>query len=176
MLSATFQPYETLKLRAQTERRARREAKATWETRYASGYANSRTANAVREGFLVGYVETALGGNGCPPPVPTRPVFSRYTFNHTYPPAVPWYEGYRLGHSIASARGLGRRGKAQIDPQLLIDPCHYNAHSQCRPGCGCASLDLPSAPTGESLAPVAVERVEGRVREEIPAPAPQPDA
>lgn len=129
IIRSTYQPYETLKLRERLKRQAKRQARQDWNNHHAACYANHACGKEIRSGFETAYVETALGMKGCPPPIPTTPLISRHTIAHTYPAAVPWYQGYNIGHASAVAHGVDRWRIAPLNPEIQIVACESK---QCK--------------------------------------------
>ncbi|MCC9602834.1 hypothetical protein LOC67_19965 [Stieleria sp. JC731] len=119
IVQSTFQPYQDFAYRKSLRRQALRKANAIWEAKYASQHANDRCLEDYRRGFQMGFVETALGNEGCAPPIPERRFASCYSVTNTYPAAVPWFNGYRMGHTSAVAHGVDQWRFAPIDPQLI---------------------------------------------------------
>ncbi|KAA5540744.1 hypothetical protein FYK55_20390 [Roseiconus nitratireducens] len=173
MIRSTCEPYEQLKEQDKLERQGRREGRRVWATRYASQYANNACRDEVKQGFVTAYAETALGGNGCPPPMPTSPLLSRHTLTHTYPAAVPWYEGYHLGHASAVAHGVDKWRLAPIDPDLIAAAC------ACRPMAGHPVLPAYSEIEVETIpgdgVPIEAIPAEAVPAEGVPAPVPAPE-
>jgi hypothetical protein len=133
IIRSTAQPYQNLVFLQTLKWRAAIEARQVWGERLEANYANHACRNDVKDGFVTAYVETALGSDGCPPPVPRTSTFYR-TIGHRTPAPIPWYEGYDLGHAIAVANGVDRWRLLPIDPDLEA--------GACRPVCLPAS-DVP---------------------------------
>ena len=166
IIRSTYQPYETLKLRERLKRQAKRQARQDWNNHHAGCYANQACGDEIRSGFETAYVETALGMKGCPPPIPTTPLISRHTIAHTYPPAVPWYQGYNIGHASAVAHGVDRWRVAPLNPEIQIAACE-------RKQCHSADGYQHAHSTVEKLPEQPIERPEIDAElETIPAPMP----
>ncbi len=121
-LRATCAPYEAMKRRNMTKWVATRDAKRLWRDCYAAKYRAEPCVEDVREGFVLAYVETALGGNGCPPPVPVSPLLSHRTLTHSYPNGNQWFFGYQLGYTTALSNGVDRERFAPLNPELMCLP------------------------------------------------------
>lgn len=146
IIRSTVQPFENEVFVHTLKWRAARQAKQVWDARFASHYARHACSEDVRDGFVTAYVETALGSDGCPPPVPRTSSIYR-TIGHRTPAAIPWYEGYDLGHAAAVSNGVHRWRLLPLDPDLDADTC--------RPACS-PSVAPPVEGPGE-LAPVDVQ-------------------
>lgn len=116
-------PYEECKRREALKMGAAMEARRIWRECYAERYQAYPRDSDFQQGFFTAFVETALGGTGCPPPIPTRPLLSLNTLTHSFPDANAWYAGYHLGHASALANGVDRRRLAPINPELLANAC-----------------------------------------------------
>lgn len=105
---------------------ASRQARETWKHRYAATYDARPCGADVKEGFIVAYVETALGGKGCPPPIPESPLVSIHSLTHSYPSGDHWFIGYHLGHTAALSSGIDRDRFAPLDPSLVCSQKQLN--------------------------------------------------
>lgn len=148
-------PYEDMKFRAALQARAELEGRRVWNERFAPRYDELPAVTDLRQGFIQAYVETALGRDGCPPPIPESPLLSWNTLTHSYPNANRWYEGYHLGHATATSRGVDRWRHAPLDPQLFA-AAHRGSHEHCVP-CGSGEVVLPADATGSEADAVPEE-------------------
>ncbi|OYP36656.1 hypothetical protein CGZ80_07675 [Rhodopirellula sp. MGV] len=123
VVRSTFQPYQDLAFRSSLKRRAIKKSKAVWKASHEAAHAHDACVKDFREGFQAAFVETALGNEGCPPPIPERKLGSCEAITHTYPAAVPWFNGYRIGHAQAVACGVDRWRFAPLDPQYAASCC-----------------------------------------------------
>lgn len=146
IIRSTVQPYENLAFLQTLKWRAAKQARQVWDARYASCYIRHAHASDVKDGFVTAYVETALGSNGCPPPVPRTSSIYR-TIGHRTPAAIPWYEGYDLGRAAAITRGVDRWRLLPLDPDLDADVCPQV----------CAPETVPAVEGPPGLAPVEVQ-------------------
>lgn len=111
-------PYEECKRMEALRLAAALQSRRVWIDCYAEQYAEESESKAFRQGFERAYIETVQGADGCPPPVPSRPLLSWQTLTFSYPDADAWYAGYHLGHASALANGVDRWRLAPIDPSL----------------------------------------------------------
>lgn len=168
-IRSTLQPIETMRFKSSIERRARAEASRVWDNQFAQRYQNHPCADDVRKGFVTGFIETAFGMGGCPPPVPSKPLISKHTLTHTYPGAVPWYEGYKFGNAMAVAGGVDKWRLAPINPDLIA--CQA---TRCIDS-GATAADTP--PIAEPITSLSAEPViddseseEPKRENQLPAP------
>jgi hypothetical protein len=179
IIEATWQPYETLKLRERIKRRAHRQAKQDWEQQFAGRSGQDACAEDMRQGFITAYEEAALGMRNCPPPIPERRLVSRHTLAHTYPAAVPWYQGYNLGRAMAEARGVDRWRFAPVNPDLALAACHAPrpVHS-LEPPMHAPAPGTPAPGTPAPGEPATGEPASGEVTpgETVPVPEAEPEA
>lgn len=148
-IRATVRPYETIKERSLTTLRAKRSSRAVWVKNYEKCYANASYAEDVKAGFETAYVETALGMGSCPPPVPSRQLLAACGINQSYPCAVPWYEGYSLGHASAVANGVDRWRLAPLNPELAVELCRCQTNAM--------TTDQPVDPIEHVITPEPLE-------------------
>lgn len=153
-LRSTCAPYEAIKRRNMTKWVATKEAKRIWRDCYANQFQAQPYKEDVKEGFVLAYVETALGGNGCPPPVPVSPVLGKHTLTHTFPNGNQWFYGYHLGHANALSHGVERRRFAPLNPELMCIPSSVSTH-----GCIDDAVATPCEANYLDSGPLALEHL-----------------
>jgi hypothetical protein len=121
-LQATFAPYTASNQRLAIKLSARLDAGKIWAESYAEKYDDQACGSDIKDGFLHAFVETSVGGTGCPPPMPVSPLLSLSSLAHRQPDANAWYLGYDLGHASAIANGVDRWRYAPLDPSLRCNP------------------------------------------------------
>lgn len=112
-------PYEECKRREALRLGAAMEARRIWDVCYAERFESHPSESDFKQGFVTAFVEAALGGNGCPPPVPTRSLLSWEALTNSYPNGEAWFAGFRLGHASALSNGVHLRRLAPVDPGLI---------------------------------------------------------
>ncbi|MFG0253910.1 MAG: hypothetical protein ACF787_02235 [Rhodopirellula sp. JB053] len=146
---AAVSPYENIHCEAITEFRARVRARSIWASKYAKCYAKHCNVKDIRTGFVDGFVDTCLGGDGCPPLFAPNGSCGLGLRDQC---AAAWFQGYPLGVAAAESCGCGRLLKhSRVNPALLS--CGEPA---CNPGCepctgnvgGCNTCGQPTASCG----------------------------
>lgn len=163
ILRSTFQPYENILRMKAIKLRAASQASDVWEARFARCYAHHACSEDVRDGFITGYVEAAFGSDGCPPPVPRSSTIYR-TIGHRTPAAIPWYEGYDLGHAAAITSGVDRWRLLPTDPDLLRPKCESSCCSESQAPLALEPDYVPAEPVPAQLQSEPTE---------VPAPMPE---
>lgn len=126
-------PYEECKRREALRLGAAMEARRIWDVCYAERFESHPSESDFKQGFVTAFTEAALGGNGCPPPVPKRSLLSWETLTHAYPDGDAWFAGFRLGHASALANGVHLRRLAPVDPGLIAATHRDNASQEFTP-------------------------------------------
>lgn len=127
-LCSAVAPYEQIKCDGFRELRGRVKARAIWAKKYANCYRKHCNLKDVRAGFIDGFVDSCMGGDGCPPMFAPNGGCSLGLGNHC---ASAWFEGYPLGAAAAEACGACRWAGNRCHPGLLS--CGENP--ACNPGC-----------------------------------------
>lgn len=148
-------PLEECKRRETLRLGAALEARRIWGLCYAERFESHPSESDFKQGFVTAFVEAALGGNGCPPPVPKRSLLSWETLTQAYPDGDAWFAGFRLGHASALANGVHLRRLAPVDPGLIA-ATHRDDASRV-----IGSRATSEQPAAESIdaPPVAPERI-----------------
>ena len=142
-------PYNEVGCCTLTTFKARSMAKRIWREQYAHCYGNAAHGKDIRQGFIDGFVDTSMGGNGCPPLVPP----TSYCAIGRKPNATAWFQGYPLGIAAAESTGSCNMCQTGISPALIA--CMKN--EECTPGCiPCQTYDnehemLPGDPLFEAI-------------------------
>lgn len=127
-LCSAVAPYEQIKCDGFTELRGRLRARAIWAKKYASCYKKHCYTADVREGFIDGFVDSCMGGDGCPPLFTPNGGCGLGLRSHS---SAAWFEGYPLGAAAAEACGACRWVHNRCHPGLLA----CGATPTCNPGC-----------------------------------------
>ena len=142
-------PYESLRCECFTRIRARLKARQIWRAKYQHCYGGRGFASDIRQGFIDGFVDTTLGGSGCPPLIPPQTYCGK---NKAASPC--WYEGFPLGAAAAESCGAVNWCKTPLSPELAA----CLAQSSCSPGCvPCEACEDCGTPTTPSSIPVVPE-------------------
>ena len=150
-------PYETSQCRCITDIRARMKARQIWRKQYAHCYGNMANARDIKQGFIDGFAESCLGGDGCPPLVPPQP----YCSIKRKTEATCWFQGFPLGVAAAESSGACNMCKTPVSPAL--NACM--ATPTCSPGC------VPCAPTaGGQIQPHMIESASPFLTNQPPVP------
>ena len=116
-LCSAVSPYEQIGCEGITEMRARLRARKIWLSKYASCYAKHCNVKDIRTGFVDGFVDTCLGGSGCPPLFAPNNQCSLGLRNAC---AAAWFQGYPLGAAAAESCGCGNRlTSGRINPAFF---------------------------------------------------------
>lgn len=115
--------------------RARMRARSIWREKYADCYDSRQNAHHVKRGFIDGFVDTALGGKGCPPLIAPQ-----YCFSSKSPMAGhAWFEGFPLGVVSAESVGADRWSRTIVlSPHLTACFANQGCNAGCVP-CGRAA-------------------------------------
>ena len=132
--STVFAPYQESGNCLTTNLRASMIARKIWRQKYAHCYGRATHAKDIRNGFVDGFVDKCLGGDGCPPLVPPK---SYCAFGRKIE-ANRWFQGYPLGVAAAESSGACGMCQTPVHPSLSA----HLAMPACSPGC------VPCAPAG----------------------------
>jgi hypothetical protein len=119
-------------------------------------------------GFRAGYYDVALGGNGCPPPLPPQRYWSvRYMSITGREKTEAWFAGFRYGAMVAQQDGIGTflelptsipeestRRSLPMPPDLDKDESEVPAEAGPVPTEGAATEEEGSAIPQESAPPL----------------------
>lgn len=96
-----------------------RAAKAAWLTRE-SRFCDRECLDHFAAGFRAGYADVAMGGTGCPPPLPPRRYWGwRYQNAEGQKCVASWFDGYPAGARAAEEDGVANWTRMQTS--YLID-------------------------------------------------------
>ena len=169
-------PYDEMKCQCVVAMKARSSARALWNSKYAHCYGRLGNARDIRQGFIDGYVATALGQKTtCLPIVPP----DRYCGIGRKVEANCWFQGYPLGVVAAESNGACEMCTMTISPELTACMAQQTCNPGCIPcdnrACGCGnpqcdgSCGVPAAPAIVNL-PQAFEAqvIEDQAMEDQP--------
>lgn len=133
-----------------------RAAKGAWKAR-SDRFCGRERFDHFGAGFRAGYADVAMGGTGCPPPLPPRSYWGwRYQNCEGQQCVASWFDGYPAGARAAEEDGVSNWSRMQTS--YIID-AQYAAR-------------MPGARRGGPLPPVGGFPGE-EVLEEVPAAAPE---
>lgn len=85
-------------------------------TAYTRIHGNS-TSRPFKCGFIEGYHDVLAGGNGCPPPIPPKKYWLRYSrLANGQQQISEWFAGFEDGASAAKSNGFDRFGQVPVSP------------------------------------------------------------
>ncbi|MBB3209680.1 hypothetical protein FHS27_005520 [Rhodopirellula rubra] len=199
---AAVSPYENIQCEAISEFQARIRARSIWASKYSKCYAKHCNVKDIRTGFIAGFVDTCLGGDGCPPLFAPNGGCGLGLRDQC---AAAWFQGYPLGVAAAESCGCGRLLRnSRVNPALFscgepacnpgCAPCTGNVGGcttcgQPTESCGCGSsihfddatpiesnlqpMEIPHVGPGETIVPGSIEMQFNDVQ---PSPSDIPDA
>ncbi|SMP45929.1 hypothetical protein SAMN06265222_10232 [Neorhodopirellula lusitana] len=192
-LCSAVSPYEQIGCEGITEFKARVRARSIWGSKYAKCYAKHSNVRDIRTGFVDGFVETCMGGSGCPPLFAPN---GGCGLGVREPCAAAWFQGYPLGAAAAESCGCGRNLRnGRVNPALFTcqpgcnagcevcaDPAPCTSCGEPAAACGCGhshatpapaihgstSSTLPHVAPGETIVPGSIEM---QYQEHSPSPS-----
>jgi hypothetical protein len=155
-----------------------RAAKAAWKARE-HHHCERKRFDHFGLGFREGYASVAMGGNGCPPPLPHRRYWGwRYQNCEGQECVAAWFDGYPAGARAAEEDGVSNWSRMQTS--YLIDAQYASRMSgNKRVGAAPVRGAFPGEELEELVAPVATPNTDGArgvpgVESPIPVETPAP--
>ena len=158
---AVASPYETVQCEAVSEFRARIRARSIWASKYANCYKNHCNVKDIRDGFVDGFVDTCLGGDGCPPLFAPNGGCGLGLRDKC---SAAWFQGYPLGAAAAESCGCGRRLR-----NSLVNPALLGCQQGCNAGCCPCENNVACQSCGEPAASCGC----GHAAHSVPVPEPE---
>lgn len=152
---AAMQPTEYEWSRGVHAAKARLAAGRVWRQKYADCYAKSANYHDLRHGFIDGFVERSLGGDGCEPVLPPMRYLGCKTGLSNRSCAIDaWYSTYPLGAAAAESCGYADWWQLHIPPhirQRCAPPvCNAPCSAQQVPACECGTCNQCLSAIGRS--------------------------
>lgn len=170
-LCSTVAPYEQEACGGLRETAAALKARSLWNKTNAACFAHHCSPKDVRAGYVAGFVDVYMGGNGCPPLfAPSGHCGLGLAERNT----AAWFEGYPIGAAAAEACGAGGHRYSRANPALLAicqqptcnpgcEPCTKNVsscntcgHSESACSCNSVPVEPPHVPSAGYALPIRI--------------------